>query len=204
MSSVLDEERREAFLQALQSLQEEQVEHERQEKEETQRQEDMLRRDIEMAKKARAENEERERRRLEEERAKREGASEVDYGVEETPSVAGSNKPRQPQPRTSSDSNRSARPPRSSLSKANSKAIAPLTITAQASIVMTRLRGIINQLAASLNANPMLLMRLLAFVMGFLIMVGNKAVRERVQRVVGASWGKIKATAGMGTKVSYI
>ncbi|TDZ29394.1 hypothetical protein C8035_v011335 [Colletotrichum spinosum] len=68
VSSVLDDERREAFLQALQSLQEEQQEAERRETEERRQQDEQLRRDIEEAKKLRAENEERERRRLEEER----------------------------------------------------------------------------------------------------------------------------------------
>jgi hypothetical protein len=47
MSSVLDEERREAFLQALQSLYEEQKEGERREREEKARQEEQLRRDLE-------------------------------------------------------------------------------------------------------------------------------------------------------------
>ncbi|CRK33089.1 hypothetical protein BN1708_019175, partial [Verticillium longisporum] len=83
VSSVLDEERREAFLQALQSLQEEQLEAERRELEAQREEEEQLRRDIEEAKRLRAENEERERRRLEDERARREG-SEVDYGIERT------------------------------------------------------------------------------------------------------------------------
>lgn len=200
MSSVLDEERREAFLQALQSLQEEQEAQEQREREERQRQEEQLRRDLEEARRLRAENEERERRRLEEERAKRE-ASEVDYGVEDTPSISSSSRSR---PNRASDASRSGRPPRSSMPKANGKAPGPLTLTARASMVMGRLRAIIDQLGHTLNNNPMLVMRLLAFVMGLLLMFGNKSIRERVQRVLGSSWAKVKATAGMGTKVSYI
>ena len=200
MSSVLDEERREAFLQALQSLQEEQEAQEKREREERQRQEEQLRRDIEEARRLRAENEERERRRLEEERSKRE-ASEVDYGVEDTPSVASSARPR---PNRPSDAGRSARPPRSSMSKASSKAQGPLTLTARASMAMNRLRTIIEELGHTLNNNPVLVMRFMAFVMGLLIMFGSKRIRERIQRVLGSSWAKVKATAGMGTKVSYI
>ena len=203
MSSVLDEERREAFLQALQSLQEEQEAQEQREREERQRQEDQLRREIEEAKRLRAENEERERKRLEEEREKRE-ASELDYGVDDTHSVP-SNSSRS-KPKRTSDASRSGRPPRSSMAKANGKAApaGPLTLTARASILMNQFRTIIEQLGHTLNNNPALVMRLLAFIMGLLLMFGSKAIRERVRRLFGSSWAKVKATAGMGTKVSYI
>lgn len=201
MSSVLDDERREAFLQALQSLQEDQEAQKRQEHEERERQEEQLRREIEEAKRLREENEEREKRRIEEERARREAKapSEVDYGVESTPPSSA----RRPS-KTGSDHSRSARSVRSSISNSNGKAIAPLTFTAKASMVMTRLRTIIDGLAASLNRNPAIIMRLLAFTMGIILTMGNKALRERVKRALGASWAKILATVGMGTKVSYI
>lgn len=201
MSSVLDDERREAFLQALQSLQEDQEAQERQEQEECERQEDKLRREIEEAKRLRQENEEKEKRRLEEERARREAKvpSEVDYGIESTPSSSG----RRPS-RTSSDYGRPTRSARSSVSNSNGKAVVPLTFTARASMVVTRLRNIIDELATSLNRHPAIIMRLLAFTMGIVLMMGNKALRERVKRALGASWAKILATVGMGTKVSYI
>ncbi|KAK8066152.1 hypothetical protein PG997_012899 [Apiospora hydei] len=86
VSSVLDEERRDAFLQALHSLQEDQQEQQRNEREEQERQDEQLREDLEEAKRLRSENETREQKRLEEERARREG-SEVDYGVEKTPAA---------------------------------------------------------------------------------------------------------------------
>ncbi|OAA38069.1 peroxin 26 [Metarhizium rileyi] len=200
VSSVLDDERREAFLQALQSLQEEQQEQERMEREERQRQEDELRREIEHAKRQRAENEAKERKRLEEDRARRE-ANEVDYGVEPSPSsTTGGTKPHQS--RHSRPQQRSNKP--SVSSRQNGKAVAPATFTARATMVMTRLRSVIEELAKSLNSNPALLMRFLTFIIGFLIMLGNKGIRQRIQRVLGTSWNKVLATAGMGTKVSYI
>ncbi|KAI9166798.1 Serine/threonine-protein kinase haspin [Paramyrothecium foliicola] len=197
-SSVLDEERRDAFLQALESLREDQLEQERQQEEEQQRQEEQLRKDVEDARKQRLENEARERKRVEEERARREG-SEVDYGVEETPSVAGSSQGRHK--RTASTP---AQPPRSAVSRPKGKPAGPLTLTARASLIITRFRAIIDQLSASLNSNPMVLMRFLAFVAGMLLVLGHKGLRERVQRILGASWNKVKSTAGMGAKVSYI
>ncbi|OAQ70324.1 peroxin 26 [Pochonia chlamydosporia 170] len=197
VSSVLDDERREAFLQALQSLQEDQQEQERLEREERQRQEEELRREVEEARRQRAENEARERKRLEEERVRRE-ASEVDYGVEQSPSSSTSgNRSRQnrPQPRHNKSS---------ISSRQNGKAVAPATFTARATMVMTRLRSVIEELAVALNSNPALLMRFLVFLVGFLVMLGHKGLRQRIQRILGTSWNKVMATAGMGTKVSYI
>ncbi|KAK1462230.1 peroxin 26 [Colletotrichum melonis] len=204
VSSVLDDERREAFLQALQSLQEEQQEAERRETEERREQEEQLRRDIEEAKKLRAENEERERRRLEEERARREGA-EGDYGIEKTPSKAGSSKAGSSKGRharavsNTSGSNSNSKMP---VSRAKGKSSAPPTFGTRASMVISRMREVIDQLGASFKTNPMLLMRLVAFILGLVVMFGQKNVRERIQRVLGNGWNKVKATAGMGVKAT--
>lgn len=192
VSSVLDDERREAFLQALQSLQEEQQEKERQEREERQRQEDQLRRDIDEARRLREASEERERRRLNEERS-RKAASETDYGVDSTPS---SPSPRRPRPSSSSISRPAgARGPGGAQ---------PATLTARASMAFNRVKMIVEQIAETLNSNPVVVLRLLAFIVSLLIMLGHRGLRQRLQRLLGASWAKVAATAGMGTKVSYI
>ncbi|KAG6023255.1 hypothetical protein E4U41_002058 [Claviceps citrina] len=201
VSSVLDEERRDAFLQALQSLQEEQQEHERIERQERQRQDDELRRDAQEARRQRAENEARERKKQEEhekeeERARRE-ASAGDHGVDA--SLGASSKTRQIKPQR--------RPSKSSIppSRSNAKAVAPApTFTARAGIIMGRLQNAFLELAASLHGNPALVMRFLAFLVGFLVMLRHRGLRQRVQRILGTSWNKVLATAGMGTKVSYI
>ncbi|KAK5990169.1 hypothetical protein PT974_08435 [Cladobotryum mycophilum] len=204
MSPVLDEERREAFLQALQSLWDEQQEHDRLEQEERERQEEQLQNEIAEAKRQRAENEEREKKRLEEERLRRE-SSEVDYGIEKAPSVAGSTKS-QPAKSSPSSTSASKQPqPRSSISRPKAKPVAaPLTLTGRASLIISRLGTLIQGLAFSLNSNPAIVMKLLAFIMSFVFMLGHKATRERVQQILGSSWVKLQATVGMGTKVSYI
>jgi hypothetical protein len=79
-----------------------------------------------------------------------------------------------------------------------------MTMTARASWIITRFRTLIQELGFALNTNPALLMRFIAFIIGFLVIIGNRALRQRVQRLLGAGWGKIKSTAGMGTRVSYI
>lgn len=206
-SSVLDDERREAFLQALQSLQEDQQEAEQQEREEKQRQEDQLRRDIEEAKKLRAENEEREKRRLEEERARRAG-TEIDYGVEASSARSAGGKARRSSgqagagPRTSRP--RPARSAAGGSSPNKSKAVAPAAFGARAAVMFANVRAMIERMGMTLHTNPMLLMRLLAFIVGLLIMFGRKNMRERVAHIMATSWNKVKATAGMGVKVSYI
>lgn len=212
-SSVLDEERREAFLQALQSLQEDQLEAERKERDERLRQEDQLRRDVEEARRLRAENEGRERRRLEEERARREvGGSEVDYGIDAR-STGGSSAGRARRTRAQTGgSSRPSRPARPGAgggggggsSSNRSKAVVPASFGARAAVVFANVRAMIERMSVTLNANPMLLLRLVAFIIGLVVMFGKKNMRERIARVVGTSWNKVKATAGMGVKVSYI
>jgi hypothetical protein len=191
MSSVLDEERRDAFLQALQSLQEEQQEADRREREEKKRQEDQLRHDIEEARRLRAENEEHERRRLEEERARRE----VDYGIDRSPT---SNKLSHARQRSSLSG------PLSSQSKRSKAVIAAPSLTDRTMMILSNLRGILENMSSSFRSNPMLLMRMIAFIVGILLMFSRKSIRERLSRILGTSWNKIRATAGMGVKVSYI
>ncbi|KUI65681.1 hypothetical protein VM1G_01102 [Cytospora mali] len=205
VSSVLDDERREAFLQALQSLQEDQQDAERQEREEKQRQEEQLRRDIEDSRRLRSENEGREKRRIEEERAKREG-SEIDYGVD-TRSAGGSStgRSRRSRPQTGGVPPKS---PRAATAKGASpsknKAVAPPSFGAKAAVMFASVRTMIERMGATVQTNPMLLMRFLAFIIGLVLMFGKRNIRERMARIVGASWNKVKATAGMGVKVSYI
>lgn len=196
VSSVLDEERRDAFLQALQSLQEDQQEQERNEQEEKERQDEQLRKDLEEAKRLRSENENRERKRLEEERARREG-SEVDYGIEKTPGSANG----------SSKGRRTTRENPSALSKPKApkgKPMGPPSLSARASMILSNLHVVLKQLGSQFRTNPMLLMRFMAFIIGILVMFGNQRVRERISRILGSGWTKLKATAGMGVNVSYI
>ncbi|KAI0166414.1 hypothetical protein GGR57DRAFT_25319 [Xylariaceae sp. FL1272] len=199
VSSVLDDERREAFLQALQSLQDEQYEAERREREEEKRQEEQLKKDIEEARRLRAENEARERRRLEEERAKRNG-SEVDYGIDASPQSSSPNKARPN--RNGSALAKAAQPP-SSTPKAK-KAVTPPGFGARAAMIISNLRHIIEQMGASLRTNPMLLMRLMAFIVGIVVLFSRRDLRERLQRIMTSTMNKMKQTAGMGVKVSYI
>ncbi|KAK7730838.1 hypothetical protein SLS53_008916 [Cytospora paraplurivora] len=205
VSAVLDEERREAFLQALQSLKEDQQDAEHKELEEKQRQEEQLRRDVEEARKLRAENEELEKRRIDEERARREG-SEVDYGVDQG-SVGGSTagKSRRSKPQAGGAPSRSSRSTTAGgAPPIKNKAVSSPSFGAKAAGMFANMRAMTERMSGTLHKNPMLLLRFLTFIIGLVLIFGKRNVRERIARILGTSWNKVKATAGMGVKVSYI
>lgn len=224
-SPVLDDERREAFLQALDTLREEQAAAERREEEERLRREEAIRRDVEEARRLRAENEARERRRLEEERVRREAeekerrerakggkATEGDFGVESapapTPATRGGGSGRAKTSGGAASGGAMARPraalPGRGAGGGASNAVAAPTLMSRASRVLENLRVLVDEIAGAFQTNPYVLLRMLAFVIGLLLLLSRKRIRERIARVIGASWAKVKATAGMGTKVSYI
>ncbi|KLU83947.1 peroxin 26 [Magnaporthiopsis poae ATCC 64411] len=213
VSSVLDEERREAFLQALSSLQEEQQEQERQERAERERQEEQLREDLQEARRLRAENEEHERRRLEHDRLHRDhqGGSEVDYGIEATPNSSGGAviKHRHSPSSGSAGGGRVRR--KSSATHASkphekSKAVAaPLSVGARAAIIISNIRRLIVEgMTSSIASNPTVVLRMLAFIVGLLVMLSNQRIRERVSRILRTSWDKVKTTARMGATATYL
>lgn len=206
ISEVLDEERRDAFLQALQSLQDEQHESEQRELEAQQEQEEQLQKDLEEARRQRVENEDRERQRQEYERNSSNRAnSEVDYGIESSHpngSANGSVKAR--------SARGGSKPSRSSISHARKpsasggKVITPPSLMKRAATVMANIRKLLESMAVSFKMNTMVLLRLLAFMIALLLALSRRDVKERLQRVLGNGWNKVRATAGMGVKVSYI
>ncbi len=199
ISSVLDEERREAFLQALQSLQDEQKENEQREREEQRYQEEQLKRDAEEARKKRIEAEEREQRREDERRNA--GGSEVDYGVEDTPRPSSRSSKASAKASTSKKSLPTSSP--KSRSAIPSKKAPPNLIT-RAGNVISNVRKLVESMAGNFKTRPLLLLQMLAFIVGLLVVLSRREVKERLKRILGGSWTKVKQTAGMGVKVSYI
>jgi hypothetical protein len=59
-------------------------------------------------------------------------------------------------------------------------------------------------MAGGFKTRPMLLMQMLAFVVGILVLLSRREVKERVKMILGKGWLKVRQTAGMGVKVSYI
>lgn len=207
MSEVLDDERREAFLQALQSLQDEQAEQENREAEAQREQEEQLKRDLEESKQRRLEEEERERRRAEDSRRSppRREPSEVDYGVDDSHSgsINGSTKARST--RESKPTKGPSKATRNGVGHASKpstgkKVVKNPSVLQRMNAIVINLRKLLEGMAASFQRNPMLLLRFLAFIVAVVIAFGRRDVRERIRRM----WDKVRATAGMGVKVSYI
>ncbi|KAJ5127875.1 hypothetical protein N7448_008654 [Penicillium atrosanguineum] len=203
MSEVLDEERRELFIQTLEGLKEEKERGEMRAAE-LQRQKDM----------ERERQQDDERRRAEEAAAvtpprangHKRNTSEVDYGIEkESPRNASKSKgsgSKSPD-KSPSGGKSTARTALSSGSKNSKKQVKPAP-QAKSKAVANTLRNLFKHIIQSVSGNPLSIVRTLLFVLGILMAVSRQDVRERVRSITGSAWDKVKGTVGMGVKVSYI
>ncbi|KAK1147125.1 hypothetical protein N8T08_001864 [Aspergillus melleus] len=199
LSEVLDEERKELFLQTLDGLKEE--------REQGELRAAALQRekDAEMERQMReAERERAEEAAAAESAQKNHGRnhSEVDYGIEK-PNPNGSPKARGKQ--TSSKGSGSSRtafsPPGSKNVKRPEK---PESRAKQTRAFTNVLRNLLQYISKSIAGNPLSFARTLLFMLGLVVALSRENVRERIRRITGSGWQKIKGTVGMGVKVSYI
>ncbi|EKV16032.1 Peroxin 26 [Penicillium digitatum] len=199
LSEVLDDERKDLFLQTLGGIKEEKERGETRADElqqakdaERERQRDDERREAEEAATAAA--------RLQANEHKR-NTSEVDYGIEKN-GFNGSPKGKGARQSTDKLPNGKSQTSLSSGSRNVKKQdkVEPRSTRA----VATGLRGIIRHIIRTVSGNPMSIVRTLLFMIGILMVISRQGVRDRIRRVTGGAWQKVKATAGMGVKVSYI
>ncbi|KAK5702537.1 hypothetical protein LTR97_003482 [Elasticomyces elasticus] len=209
MSDSLDEERREAFLHALEDLKDEKdgtAVRERELAAQREREMDEQRRREE--EEARRVEEETGRRKAEEEKqAKMKGdtsshASVIGStgGVKSTSSSNGHSKPTptsRPGPRTPAKKPLSRPPP-----------APPATLYRRASYVLQSLQSTILQASRGMGlgggGSSFALFRFLMFMLAFVLVAARRDVRVRVRRMVEEGWGKVRRTVGMGVKVSYL
>jgi hypothetical protein len=217
-SDILDEERREAFLQTLAELQEAKELEEALDSDAT---EDYSDAEMELGE-ANGKNPDGTHTNGNH-RGHQRTSSEVDYGIEKehpngnqahqpSPVSQTDSKPPMislpPQPEPSTPASRPsqlsppAQTPRRPVRR--SKAQSQNWLMAQARQLFTALTNLTKNLAGSLTANPTALLRFLLFLVAFFIAFSRREIRERVRKVFGTSWDKIAKTVGMGTKVSYI
>jgi DNA polymerase III alpha subunit (gram-positive type) len=196
MSEVLDDERKEAFLQALHGLKEEQQVAALREKE------------IQLAQQQQLELQRRqeetrlvEAKRVEEESKKREELRRHQKQPEATAREINRLKP--PHGRANGNSSISARP-KQAPEKEISRRTAPASLYARAGAIFTAVQTLILGTTRSLRSNPMLLLRTSLFILVFALAFGRRDLRERVKRILSQTWAKIRGTIGMGVKVSYI
>ncbi|KAL9610465.1 MAG: hypothetical protein Q9167_004838 [Letrouitia subvulpina] len=198
MSDILDEERREAFLQALNGLEEES-------KLEYQHEQELERADERQLEIDQPENLDKS---LAQPTSKMTGIeyrpdhqrsnSEHDYGIEESGIIAPVNvlpastaKPSQP----------------------NGVRAGPVTsprrretdgIYKRGAAILGTLQRLIFNISHSLSRNPLALLRLVLFVVALILTLSRNDVKNRIRRMTETGWYKIRQTVGMGLKVSYI
>ncbi|EXJ61560.1 hypothetical protein A1O7_01988 [Cladophialophora yegresii CBS 114405] len=161
-------------------------------------------------------------------------SSEVDYGIErahpnggthanaplkpEKPSTQPIASPKIPQPTVTPKSPpaTAATPTRAHLSppaqtprrpaqrKPSKSTSSQNTLAAQARALFQALSNLARNMATTLQKNPTAMLRFLLFVLMFVVVAGQKHIREKAKRVVGRAWEKLRGTMGMGVKVSYI
>ncbi|PYH85886.1 peroxisome proliferation protein peroxin 26 [Aspergillus uvarum CBS 121591] len=211
LSEVLDEERKDVFLQTLEGLKEE--------KQQGELRAAALQRekDAELERQAR----EAERRQLEEDAAAATAAaaqsqpkghgrssSEVDYGIEKTypnGSIKGRGKSSEKQGNGKTGAPSTGRTAFSpSSSKSIKKTDKPDTRAKRSQALTNVVRNLMQFIRKSIAGNPLSFARTVLFMLGILFALSRQDIRERIRRITGAGWQKVKGTIGMGVKVSYI
>jgi hypothetical protein len=209
MSEVLDDERKETFLLALHGLREEQQNSAIREAELQREQQEQLvkQRQQEEKQQIEAQLAEQERRRQEaglgHPTRSSDDTSNHEYlngydPISGSP-LNSSNRPKNILHSAKSASSAHLRPPRSK------KAVRPPPgFFERASSVMSAMQTVLFSTTQSLRSNPLILLRVLLFIMAFAMAFGRKDVRERLKRLFAQVWEKLRRTVGMGVKVSYI
>lgn len=209
MSEVLDEDKKELFLQTLDGLLDEkergvqraaEIQQEKEAEFERQRLEDEERKADEAAA---AEK----RQRSSSKTQPRKSSSEVDYGIDKSlPNGASKARNQRQSSAGKGGSGSKAVSGRAQLSPPpeSSKAVKKSDKKGPVRSLPGRVQNIIVNMAKSVSNNPMSYLRTLLFIVGLIVAFSRRNVRERVRRVTGTGWGKVKQTAGMGVKVSYI
>lgn len=78
------------------------------------------------------------------------------------------------------------------------------SMLAQARQLFLALSNLARNLAGTISKNPTTLLRFVLFILAFVMAFSQRQVRERARKLLRTSWGKVRGTVGMGTKVSYI
>ncbi|EEQ84394.2 peroxin 26 [Blastomyces dermatitidis ER-3] len=215
LSEVLDDERKEAFLQMLENL--------REEKEQGALRAAELQREKEAELERRRQAEEEQQRRAAEQRAAAEKShaakgmnghqrtsSEVDYGIENGNPNAGSpssakNRTLKPATKSGRVSSSATVPGRSTESSKQVKKVdKPKPAMRQLRMFANFLVTLLRSMGRSMSANPLSFLRALLVVFGVLMALSRADVRNRLRRITHSGWQKIRGTLGMGLKVSYI
>lgn len=136
----------------------------------------------------------------------RRSSSEKDYGIEGTFTANGETRPTSninpeiPQPLHSSRTKLSStvRPP------PTSKKLATKGVYTRGMAMLLALQHIVLNVTQSMSQNPTTLLKTIMFLVGVILAFSRRDVNDRISRITGIGWERFRATVGMGVKVSYI
>ena len=218
MSDVLDDERREAFLQSLQELQNVK-EHEMVDEAATRQQEEDAKLQEELGERNRAEAENaasRPRASGQNGSIHRRTSSEVDYGIEKK-QPKGSAVPTAPKTKESATPSNSASGAATGASRFPAAAEAsrnrnvrkssqkgPPVYLQHVRNLFRVMQSLVRNMATAIEANPTVLLKMLLSVLAIIMALSRRDIRGRARRILGKGWDKVMNTVGMGVKVSYI
>ena len=204
-NELLDEDRRETFLQILQSLKDQKQEEDDRgaelgiAQEENLKQEHIVSKDGQIKEKSRA---------IPEDvgltaQHKRSG-SEIDYGIEEQSPGRSSKKLQQKAntPKQSQTSSSAKFSPISRRSQGTRRS--PNNNYKRGITVINLFHDLVNRFAQSMANNPGSLLRMLLFFVTLLLALGRRDTRTWLARMTGFGFDRLKRTIGMGVKVSYV
>ncbi|GAB7360134.1 hypothetical protein MBLNU230_g7897t1 [Neophaeotheca triangularis] len=189
MSELLDEERREDFVRALEELKEESDGTALRERELAARREQEM--------KAAADKEEEERARREKDEAEQRAAEEARRQIDKAEREAASKKPQRNAQKPNGAANNQAR------NSPTNKRTAPTSAPANSPTMLNRAIAMLSHARQNLNVSA-ISTRFLMFLFAFLILISRRDLRMRLRRALAQSWGKVRQTVGMGVKVSYV
>ena len=131
--------------------------------------------------------------------------SEQDYGVEKPGAPPNAPKEQAAPPNAPQKPAKAVQSkyPRSSPTKSTGKAT-NTSIYKRSAAVLSALQQLISNMTEQMSQNPMSLLRFVLFLMGLIVAFSRRDVKDRLGRLTGAGWDKVKRTVGMGVKVSYI
>ncbi len=202
-SEVLDEESREEFLQTLQSLEDEDSKGQDQFEDSLLEQDELTKQEPLPAEETRSDSMETIRQKPFATHHKSE--SEQDYGIDKTPNPPDAPNVQSSPPKAISKSAKAiqTKQPRSSPTKSAGQTT-NTSIYRRSAVILSALQKLIKNMTEQVSQNPMSLLRFVLFLMGLIVAFSRRDVKDRMGRLTGAGWDKIKSTVGMGVKVTYI
>lgn len=203
MSEVLDEEIREEFLQTLRSLEDEDIKGQYQFEDALPQQDELTEQEPLPAEETRPDSMETFRQKPSVTHHRSD--SEQDYGIDKPRAPLDTPKFQPAPPKATSKLAKPTQPKqlRSPPTKPTGKTT-KTSIYKRSAAVLSALQQLIKSMTEQVSQNPISLIRFVLFLMGLIVAISRRDVKDRLGRLTGAGWDKVKKTVGMGVKVSYI